>query len=57
MTEQEQDLINVVTNIAFINGAKKINVLLPPDLRPLLPQEIRNKFELIQIPKENHGQT
>jgi hypothetical protein len=55
MNKSDQDLVNVVANIAFINGLKEIDVLLPPDLRPFLPQSIRNKFQLIQ--EERNGQT
>ena len=57
MNKSEQDLVNVVANIAFINGSKQIDVLLPPDLRPSLPQTIRNKFQLIQVQEERNGQT
>ncbi len=52
MNKSEQDLVNVVANIAFINGSKQIDVLLPPNLRPSLPQTIRNKFQLIQVQEE-----
>jgi hypothetical protein len=55
MQDLEQNLVNIVADIAFVNGAKGIDVLLPPDLRQFLPQEIRNKFQLIQ--EERNGQT